>query len=213
MGRRRKPQASENSFWISIGDVMSVLLLLFILMVSVAFLQIGASNYTQKKIFEELRKELKEKQIIVEIDEASGSMQIQDEILFRRDDETLKHAGEIFLSNFFPVLRSVIQKVDAMEDEIVAIEIIGYTSERKGYYTSFTSKMMSLSLNRASNVWYYLWETWPDEETRAFLSKVKVSGYGNMKATSIEDLPRDRKVVFQIHFKGVLEKMANYLGM
>jgi flagellar motor protein MotB len=212
MGRRKNIQNSENSFWLSIGDVMSVLLLLFILIVSIAFVQIGASDYTQKTIFSELRKELNKKKITVEIDEESGSIQIQNEILFMRDDGALKRRGKAFLSQFFPVLRDVISRVDSTGEEIVAIEIIGFTSERKGYYTKFTPKMMTLSLERAHNVWEYIWSSWPDEHTRSFMSKVKVSGYGNMKATSLEDIPRERKVVFQIHFKGILEKMTQFFG-
>ncbi|RPH50025.1 MAG: hypothetical protein EHM85_11935 [Desulfobacteraceae bacterium] len=202
-------KSEENPFWLSISDLMSVLMLLFVFFTSAALL-LYSENTTQSKIFALLIEELKQVNIEVEINPEHGTISIADKILFNTDKDILKPEGKDFLDKFIPILSKVIFFSEEVSNEIVSVDIEGHTSQNL-MDTKFRGRMMELSLGRAESVWIYInnFDSLTNQEE--FLKKIKVCGWGNMKANSSLDDPADRKVIFQLQFKGQLEKLKEML--
>jgi outer membrane protein OmpA-like peptidoglycan-associated protein len=199
----------SNPFWLSISDLMSVLMLIFVFFTAAALVQLS-ENTVQSKIFAMLVEELKQVNIEVEINPEHGTISIADKILFNTDEAVLKDNGKEFLKNFLPILINVLFHSEEISSEIVSVDIEGYTSENFNN-NIFRQKMMTLSLDRAESVWAYANQSDSLENKEKFLKKLKVCGWGNMKATSNTNNPMDRKVKFQLQFKGQLEKLKETL--
>lgn len=195
----------DNPFWLSISDLMAVLMLIFVFVTAVALVFIG-ENEVKIRIFSLLKQELEEAQIKVELNEEHGTVSIADRILFNSNASVLKPEGQAFLEKFVPILERVLFADEKILDEIVSVDIEGYSSQN---YMSrdFREKMMLLSLKRSESVWSYINGIRTLQHETDFLKKIKVCGWGNMKALSDEDLPDDRRVTFQLQFKGQLEKL------
>lgn len=195
----------DNPFWLSISDLMAVLMLIFVFVTAVALVFIG-ENEVKIKIFTLLKQELEQAQIKVELNEEHGTVSIADRILFNTNDYKLKPEGKEFLNKFVPILERVLFADEDILEEIVSIDIEGYSSQN---YMSpeFREKMMVLSLARSESVWSYINGYRGLKHEEEFLKKLKVCGWGNMKAVSDADLPEDRRVTFQLQFKGRLEKL------
>lgn len=200
-----RPGRSENPFGLSISDLMAVLLLFFVLLTAAALLQLG-ENTVQSKIFSLIKKELNQVNIKAEINPEHGTITIADEILFEKEDWRLTEEGRAFLDRFVPILERVLFFSEDITNEVVSVDIEGYASQDR-HDREFERWMMRLSLDRARSVWEYI-QSMEDLEHRAeFLKKLKVCGWGNMKAKHVEDDPSERKVVFQLQFKGQFEKL------
>jgi len=202
---RLKSRRAENPFGLSISDLMAVLLLFFILLTAAALLQLN-ENAVQSKIFALIREELREVNIQVEINPEHGTISIADEILFDPEKWKLKEDGQEFLDRFIPILERVLFYSKEIREEVVSVDIEGHASQNKTE-AAFERWMMRLSLDRAREVWLYIHDMEALPNRHEFLGKLKVCGWGNMKARSARDDPKDRKVVFQLQFKGQLEKL------
>ena len=213
--RRRRPLSrrlrknDENPFWLSISDLMAVLMLIFVFFTSVALAHIS-ENEVQSKIFALLVKELKQVNIEVEINEEHGTISIADKILFNTNEADLKPEGEVFLAKFVPILERVLFAEAEIAEEIISVDIEGYTSQNF-MSPEFRKKMMDLSLGRSESVWTYINSFDGLDHEEAFLKKLKVCGWGNMKARSEYDDSEDRRVTFQLQFKGQFEKLKDTL--
>ncbi len=75
--------SEENPFWMSIGDLMSGLLLIFVLLLLVVLLnlakQFERSKNTRESLFQALQAELKNRKIDVEVDPQQGTITIKDD--------------------------------------------------------------------------------------------------------------------------------------
>lgn len=213
--RRRRPLSrrlrknDENPFWLSISDLMAVLMLIFVFFTSLALAHIS-ENETQSKIFALLINELKQVNIEVQINEEHGTISIADKILFNTNEAELKPAGKEFLSKFVPILERVLFAETEISEEIVSVDIEGYSSQNF-MSPEFRGEMMKLSLGRAGSVWTYINHFKGLKHEEKFLKKLKVCGWGNMKAQSKYDDSDDRRVTFQLQFKGQFEKLKETL--
>jgi outer membrane protein OmpA-like peptidoglycan-associated protein len=188
---------------------MAVLMLIFVFFTSMALAYIS-ENDTQSKIFALLINELKQVNIEVEINEEHGTISIADKILFNSNEAELKPKGEEFLGKFVPILERVLFADSEISDEIISVDIEGYTSQNF-MSPEFRGKMMGLSLGRSESVWEYINNYGGLQHEEEFLKKLKVCGWGNMKARSEQDDMQDRRVTFQLQFKGQFERLKESL--
>ena len=207
--RKASGKNGENPFWLSVSDLMSVLMLVFVFFTSMALAYIS-ENEVQSKIFSLLLKELKQVNIDVEINPEHGTISIADRILFNTNESELKPEGEVFLNKFIPILEKVLFSDSSISEEIISVDIEGYTSQNM-MSPEFREKMMGLSLARAESVWVYINKLPELKHEEDFLKKLKVCGWGNMKAKTADDSPQDRRVIFQLQFKGQFEKLKETL--
>lgn len=211
----------DSSVWLSIGDLMSGLLLFFALLFITVQLQLN--DYVKKldekmAEVEKLSEELKQyqqafkalPQMIINalegkvgtkdtfnVDPATGDVSIRDRILFDDNSSVLKTEGKEFLKAFIPVYSEVVFSNSQFSEQISRIIIEGHTSS-----AGTRTRNIELSLERALAVSnYILSEQVNFSQQPQFQDKLLVSGRGEIDADQTQDNPGDRKVTFRFQFR------------
>lgn len=190
----------ETGTWLSIGDLMSGLVMLFALLLVVSLLLINEAADRAKNsrvvIIQSLEQTLKAAGINANIDPVSGDISILDSVLFDSGSADLKPEGVRFLETFVPVYSRAIFSDNAVAEQIQFVVIEGHTSAAGGWDYN-----MDLSLKRANNVSHEISQmTFVGKE--AFRSRLLVSGRGEAAANQTHNQSSDRKVVFRFQFTG-----------
>ncbi|MEB3163026.1 MAG: OmpA family protein [Prochlorothrix sp.] len=210
-----EPQEEEdNSIFLSIGDLMSGLLMIFALLFSVVFIQYQEALMKAEQLkqqVEQYEQAFQQLPLLLrtqleaelgtgrfEVDPETGDLIIADEILFDENVATLKPAGQAFLRQFIPVYSNIIfQLPPEISRQITTISVEGSTSS-----SGLDQDNMDLSLSRASSVYQYIFNdpTFPNFPTKAQLrQKMLVAGRGEIDANQQTIAASDRRVTF--HFQ------------
>lgn len=189
----------ETGAWLSIGDLMSGLLMIFALLLILALLQLTEAAEKAKSsrivIIQSLQKTLAEKGISAEVDPQTGDISILDSVLFDIDSAKIKSAGQQFLKSFVPVYSKAIFSSEKIADQIQYVVIEGHTSSSGSW-----DHNMQLSLDRADSVSNAISYLSFDGKDR-FLASMLVAGRGESESDQKVDNPGDRKVTFRFQFK------------
>ncbi|MDP7197397.1 MAG: OmpA family protein [SAR202 cluster bacterium] len=230
----RKTSKDLESEWLSIGDLMSVLLLLMVLVVLVALFQIGAveveyesvikentklgkmvDEYEESKykILKSISDRLENAGVFHTFNEKIGSISISGDLLFiYGKTEYLSDDGEAALSKLVPIINEVMYMNDTARSEIIGLEITGYASEYRHGKNAYMKNNMDLSLSRAEKVWVFMQNLNGLLEEEDFFQKIKVVGRGSYHANSYDDIPSDRKVDFVFQFKGPIASIRKIIN-
>lgn len=191
----------EEGVWLTVGDLMSALLLIFALLFIVALLQLQEFTEQDERtriiLIQSLQQQFDIEGIQVELNEETGDISILDSVLFDVDQHWLKPEGVEFLERFIPVYSRVIFSDPVIEEEVVRVIIEGHTSSSGSFEHN-----MQLSLLRANSVTQYISEFMEFPNKGPFLAKVVTAGRGEIEAEQAFDDPNDRKVVFRFQFRG-----------
>lgn len=201
LSRRHRVQADEdNPYWMSFSDIMSSLLIIFILAAVVLIMQLmqaqrefdeeleilKAAEEVRKSIIVEAAEELQKRGIKVTVSENNSVLSIPNEILgFDTGAYDLAARYEPTAQEIGLVLHSVISK-DNRVDYLDTIFVEGHTDNRS--FKGFGGKgNWGLSAFRAISLWQFWIESLPP---RSSLSKMEnkdglplfsVSGYGETR--------------------------------
>lgn len=190
----------ETGAWLSIGDLMSGLVMLFALLLVVSLLLINEAADRAKDsrvvIIQALQETLKSAGINANIDPVSGDISIMDSVLFDSGSAELKPAGVRFLETFVPIYSRAIFSDEAIAEQIQFVVIEGHTSAAGGWDYN-----MDLSLKRANSVSHEISQMKFGGKD-AFRSRLLVSGRGEAAANQAQSQASDRKVVFRFQFTG-----------
>tara|TARA_R110000787_G_scaffold38044_1_gene96127 strand:- start:8416 stop:9075 length:660 start_codon:yes stop_codon:yes gene_type:complete len=192
-------EIDETGAWLSIGDLMSALLMIFALLFIVALLSLQEAAEQAKNsrivIIQSLQKNLNDEGINAKINPETGDISILDSLLFDSASSILKPAGKEFLSKFIPVYSKALFTNQQVSDEIVYVVIEGHTSSAGSNQSN-----MKLSLDRSQSVYDVIADmNFPEKDT--FLNKILASGRGEIEANQTQDDAEDRKVLFRFQFK------------
>lgn len=191
--------AEESGVWLSIGDLMSVLLMIFALLLISALVQISevheSSQNTRVVIIKGINDALQSSGIEVQADSETGDISILDSILFDRNEYKLKKSGEAFLEQFIPIYSDVIFQSPETTNEISRIVIEGHSSSEGSF-----NRNMELSVLRANSVTAFV-NSMKFQHKKAFFNKTVISGRGPIEADQTKTDPSDRKVKFRFQFK------------
>lgn len=191
--------AEESGVWLSIGDLMSVLLMIFALLLISALVQISEvyeeSQNTRIVIIKGINDALNSAGIEVQADSETGDISITDSILFDLDDHKLKSSGKAFLHKFVPLYSEVIFQTKATADEVSRIVIEGHSSSEGSF-----NRNMELSVLRANSVIAFI-NSMDFPNKPSFFNKVVISGRGPLEAAQETAKAEDRKVKFRFQFK------------
>ncbi|CAH6931361.1 OmpA family protein [Vibrio chagasii] len=189
----------ESGVWLSIGDLMSVLLMIFALLLISALVQISEvyeeSQNTRVVIIKGINDALTSAGIEVKADGETGDISITDSILFDLNEYQLKPSGETFLEKFIPVYSDVIFQSKATADEVSRIVVEGHSSSEGAF-----NRNMELSVLRANSVIAFV-NSMQFENKEQFFDKVVISGRGPIEADKSSPQAADRKVKFRFQFK------------
>lgn len=195
----RTAEAEETGVWLSVGDLMSVLLMIFALLLISAMVQISEvyeeSKNTRVVIIKGINDALNAAGIEVQADPDTGDISITDSILFGQNDYTLSASGQAFLQTFIPIYADVIFQSDATAEEVTRVVIEGHSSS-EGLF----NRNMQLSVLRANSVIAFINEMEFNNKP-GFFQKVMISGRGSLEADPNIASAVDRKVKFRFQFK------------
>ena len=209
-------EEEENSVMLSIGDLMSGLLMVFALLFIIVFVQYQVAFQKAKELEEKVRKYEETFKNLPEIirsqleqaigkgsfavDPKTGDLQIGDRILFDEDSANLNPNGKTFLRGFIPAYSNIIFKLpNELQEQVSRISIEGSTSS-----SGTDQENMDLSLRRASAVYQYIFSdrSFPNFETKSKLKKkMLVAGRGLLDANQKIVDAKDRRVTFRFQVR------------
>lgn len=184
----------ETGAWLSIGDLMSGLLMIFALLLVVTILQLKEGEDQRIVIIQTLTETLEANKLNVEVDKRTGDISILDSVLFDNDSAEMKPQGITFLKQFMPLYTMVLLSSKGMAEQISYIVVEGHTSSAGSSIYN-----MNLSIQRANEVFNTIQDLKYPNRSR-LMTKLLVAGRGEAEANKLVNDSLDRKVVFRIQF-------------
>jgi len=158
---------STSDFYLSISDLMASVLVIFIV---IFIAQVLTLNYEKGEIsserddykeiiggFESTRQDiisLITEKIDVEIDNVTGDIRMNSEIMFETNSDQLKPEGKLFLKKFIPIYMGVLLGNENIKNNISQIIIEGHTDKEGTYLHN-----LKLSQNRAIAVVNFIYSS------------------------------------------------------
>ncbi len=202
-----------NIFWITMTDLMTGLVLVFVVMFFYTYLNSHQEKMTQMIAQENATKSIQEalvkQNIDATVDPISGVVKISDLELFELNSYTLSDKGKEYLDKFAPTYFNSIFSDKYMNENLDKIIIQGHTDSQTyaGEYTADEQYMknMELSLNRAYTVANYMTNTPYNKENGDRLRKmilVEGASFSNPILTNgKEDFAKSRRVELKLVMK------------
>ncbi len=199
----------SDEFWISISDLMSGLMVVF-LFIAVAYITNIAVTYEefQSSLYDDLYDEFKDDlpRWNAELDRQTLSVRFNEpDVLFDLGESYLKPDFRAILDDFFPRYIGVLSRPEYV-DEIEEVRIEGHTSSE---WVNGTEGLpayianMELSQDRTRSVLAYVMALEGAEEHAAWLSaRLTANGLSSSRlvrdSTGAEDAVRSRRVEFRV---------------
>lgn len=205
--------AEGNIFWVTMTDLMTGLVLVFIVLFFYTYInshyQAFQQNMAKENASKTLQQSLKNQSIEATVDPVSGIVKISDLELFEVNSYKLSAKGKAYLDKFAPAYLNSIFTNDYLNRNVDKIIIQGHTDSQtyKGKYTQDEQYMknMELSLNRAYEVANYITNTPYNKNNGNRLRKmIIVEGASFSEPVLIggkEDFAKSRRVELKITLK------------
>ncbi|WP_058484987.1 OmpA family protein [Defluviitalea phaphyphila] len=184
----------ENSFWISISDLMSSVLIIFILLFIFKMLDYQGEiekqeivtseleklqeelkqtkekvielSSTRLKIIQLLKEEFEKENIDIVIDENTGAIKLKEGILFDTSKSDIKPEGKEFLQKFMPIYFDILLGNEEIRKELGEIIIEGHTDDISTYIYN-----LKLSQDRSFSVVNFLMSDEFEYKNKELLTK------------------------------------------
>lgn len=215
--RPKTADNEENIFWVTMTDLMTGLVLVFMVLFFWAYMEGQTSKIqeqvAQYSVSEEMKQALNEQNIEATV-EASGVVRIQNLELFDVGSSKLSNKGKVYLNKFTPIYLDSIFSNEILNKNIDKIVIEGHTDSQSfiGRYSADEQYMknMELSLNRAYEVANYMSKTSYNKEQGDRLRKmIVVSGASFANPIIVndkEDYNKSRRVELKLIMKNLPKK-------
>ena len=217
--KKRSEEHSEgNIFWITMTDLMTGLVMVFIVMFfytyTTSHMEIIKQNLAKENATKELKASLEAQNLDATVDAITGVVKISDLELFELGSYTLSEKGKAYLDKFAPAYFNSIFSNNFLNKNIEKIIIQGHTDSQtfKGQYSEDEQYMknMELSLNRAFSVANYMSQTPYNKENGDKLRKmILVEGASFSQPIILdgkEDYQKSRRVELKIVMKDLGKK-------
>jgi outer membrane protein OmpA-like peptidoglycan-associated protein len=176
----RRNKGEQTDYWMSYADLMTGVLMVFILLFTYEMLNISqilekqkppiekkeVKRELRKEIIEELKAAFSRENKSIDIDPSTGAVRIESEFLFPNNERKLGEKQQKEIDQLADIFLSVLSRPEFF-DGISEIAIEGHTDFRGG-----DAYNMKLSQDRAMSVYEYLFELSP-KQTNAVRLKVK----------------------------------------
>lgn len=220
-----KKENDEEHFWPSFTDVLTIILLCFILifiaMMVIKSLQIEEMKRTIDQIMgvrvqlvNELKEEFSDSSSGITVDEKTGAIIFDTDILFEFDEEELKPESYEFLDEFVPKYLDVLLG-SGYEDYVAEIIIEGHT-DRNGSYLYNLELAQARSFSVAS---YILGDEFPYKNIQDHLQEkltVNSKSYTDFRTDEQGEYSAQdsRRVEFKFRLKDeeILDRTREILG-
>ncbi len=186
----------DSSIYLCIGDLMSSLLMFFMLLFITTLLQLAEKDAPKRVVIGNVVGQMKSNNINVKVNPETGDVSIQESILFAKGSTELKPEGKDFLRGFIPVYSALIFSKPEFDKEVSRVVIEGHTSSEGDEKTN-----LELSLLRSASVYRYIFSQMNFPTKVPLSKKILAAGRGEIEADKTRDNPGDRKVVFRFQFR------------
>lgn len=216
--QRTNEDNSNNIFWITMTDLMTALVLVFIVlffyMYMTSFYEKLQQTSEQQRAAKALEEILKQQNIDASVNGVTGVVKISDLELFELNSYELSDRGKAYLSKFAPAYLNSLFSNEYLNENLGKIIIQGHTDSQtfKGGYSKDEQYMknMELSLKRAYTVANYMINTPYNKANGDKLHKmiiVEGASYSSPIFThGQEDYAKSRRVELKIVMKERVNK-------
>ncbi len=160
--KKKRSQEEEPGFWISFSDLMASILIIFILLFVYKLVEYQASlsekeqqiqelTSTRVKIIEMLQEEFEKENIDINIDPKTGTIKLNESILFDTSKSELKKEGKEFAKKFIPIYVKILLGNEEVRSQLSQIIIEGHTDDVGSYMSN-----LKLSQDRTLSVAKFL---------------------------------------------------------
>ena len=160
--KKKRSQEEEPGFWISFSDLMASILIIFILLFVYKLVEYQASlsekeqqiqelTSTRVKIIEMLQEEFEKENIDINIDPKTGTINLNESILFDTSKSELKKEGKEFAKRFIPIYVKILLGNEEVRSQLSQIIIEGHTDDVGSYMSN-----LKLSQDRTLSVAKFL---------------------------------------------------------
>lgn len=207
--------SDESTFSLSISDLMSALLLIFVLLLSGTLLQLAEQKEENKErldmiseqedakrsIIAQLKGEME--QFDIEVDPKTGVIRVKEAILFDIGDSDLKQEGKDFLHKFIPRYADILLARNQIRDQIAHVIIEGHADNTAPFGSNPYKYNMELSLKRAHSVAAHIFSEHFSrfQYKDVFQRKLSVNGRSYESPISDNDTEEGRKRNRRVEFK------------
>lgn len=207
-----------NIFWITMTDLMTGLVLVFIVMFFYTYvtshMEVMKQNIAKENVTKALQEALTSQEINANVDSATGIVKISDLELFEVGSYQLSENGKKYLDKFAPIYLNSIFTNETLSKSVDKIIIQGHTDSQTfvGKHSADEQYMknMELSLNRAYAVANYISNTPYNKENGDKLRKmIIVEGASFSNPVIIdgkEDYGKSRRVELKLIMKETAKK-------
>ncbi|EEO43107.2 hypothetical protein FSDG_01666 [Fusobacterium animalis 7_1] len=155
----------------------------------------------KKNIISKIQKDFEERGIKVDLDPQTGTIKIDDKILFNTGEYLLKPEGKKYLNEFVPIYINLLLNDEQVKKELSQIIIEGHTDDVGSYIYN-----MELSQKRAFEVIKYIYDEMPNFKGKEELKRyITANGRSNIKVLRDNsgniDRDKSRRVEFQFKLK------------
>ncbi|KZY60157.1 hypothetical protein A3742_15135 [Oleiphilus sp. HI0071] len=185
----------ETGSWLSIGDLMSGLLMLFAVLLIATLTLINENQDQRIIIIQTLKETLENADFEVEVNPKTGDISILDSVLFKPNQSAVTQAGKEFLASFVPTYSKALLADPIVAEQISYIIIEGHSDSLGPIIYN-----MNLSIDRAKSVFNEVSEI-DISERGELIARLLVAGRGEADSYQAYQRKQDRKVVFRIQFK------------
>lgn len=212
--RRKVEEINDgNIFWITMTDLMTGLVLVFIVMFFYTYITGHIKQLEQTSAKENatkaLQETLKEQKIDASVDAVSGIVKISDLELFELNSSQLSNKGKAYLDKFAPAYFNSLFTNKYLNENLDKIVIQGHTDSQTfaGKFSEDEQYMknMELSLNRAFEVANYMTNTHYNKSNGNKLRKmILVEGASFSDPVLVngqEDFAKSRRVELKLILK------------
>ncbi len=213
--KRKTEETNEgNIFWITMTDLMTGLVLVFIVLFFYTYMTSHIEKFNQdiakENASKSLQQALKDEKIEANVDPVSGIVKISDLELFELSSYELSDKGKEYLNKFAPAYFDSIFTNEYLDKNLDKIIIQGHTDSQTfaGEFSEDQQYMknMELSLNRAFAVADYMTNTPYNKINGERLRKmiiVEGASFSNpVLFNGKEDFTKSRRVELKLVMKG-----------
>lgn len=209
---KQKEDGESVSYWLSIGDLMASILIVFILLF--VFQIQNVNNELKKKedvidsltaiknkIIAKLINEFEKENMRIDIDPITGAIKLNEKILFNKGKFKLKDEGKKYLNIFIPKYVNILLGDKDIKKEISQIIVEGHTDDTGSYIYN-----LNLSQERAFEVVRYIYDDMKWFKGKKLL-QYYITANGRSKTQLIKDKngnvdqEKSRRVEFKFKLK------------
>jgi outer membrane protein OmpA-like peptidoglycan-associated protein len=200
----------DSGIWLSVGDLMSVLLMIFALLLVAALVQIAEveeqSTNNRIMIIRDIQERLSVNKLDITFDAQKGEISLSEKLFFDSNQANLSENGQSLLRKFIPLYADVIFQDEDRAREVGYIMIEGHASSDGDF-----NHNMQLSVLRANSVSEFV-QKMNFANKQRLIGKFIIAGRGSLDADPNKALSNDRNVKFRFQFKEN-QFLGNFLGV